>query len=170
MTNKFKTFSLKCLPNEFWRIAEPISQRDYRGANLREADLSNAKLSNAKLSGADLSAAKLNKAELNEAKLNGAKLSGADLSEADLSGADLSEADLSGADLSAANISKANFKGDSKEDGAKKLTKEQIESACWDRKLGPPLLPDYLSNVDVDKMGHLRGSISSSGSHHPGMG
>ena len=220
--DKFTTFSLKYLPNGFWRIAEPISHRDYRGANLFRANLTNAELGVADLSGADLSVAELNEAKLNEAKLNGAKLNGArlnkanlieaDLSSADLSGAglcgaDLSDADLnkanlseanlsgaiffgadlnganlfraklnetklsaanlneanltaadlSGADLSGVNISKADFKGDSKEDGAKKLTKEQIESAVWDRKFGPPLLPDYLSNVDVDKMGHPRG-------------
>ena len=231
--DKFTTFSLKYLPNGFWRIAEPISRRDYRGARLSEANLSGAHLSAANLSGAalseanlsgahlvranlsgaylseanlsgaqliwadlsgaylfhadlngaalfwavlsgaNISRAKLNeanlegvylsKAELNRANLINAKLSLADLSGAQLVGADFSRADLSGADLSGANISKADFKGDSKEDGAKNLTKEQIESAVWDRKFGPPLLPDYLSNVDVDKMGHPRGSTSSSG-------
>jgi uncharacterized protein YjbI with pentapeptide repeats len=108
-------------------------------AYLREADLKQVWMPQASLRKADLKGATLSGANLFKTQLCEASLTGANLSEATLSGANLFKtwfrlANLTRANLSEANLSEANLEEalslkDTNLQGAKGLTKEQLE-AC----------------------------------------
>jgi uncharacterized protein YjbI with pentapeptide repeats len=126
------------------------------GAHLYSADLTGATLPAAKLIGADLSAAKLigtdlmgadltsanleisklSRASLIQANLTGANLTDADLTDADLTGADLTGTDFTSADLTGAWVDSANLAGANLTranlSGARKLTQQQLDTACGD--------------------------------------
>lgn len=141
-----------------------LNLADLNGAKLDGANLSEAKLSGANLGGATLSQANLwgvdlRMADLSGADLNGANLDGANLGRANLSQADLIEADLGRANLSRATLRKANFiKADlsgadlsladlslADLSGVRNLTQAQIDSACIQKDLPLPELPDGLN-------------------------
>ncbi|MFO0617687.1 MAG: DUF2169 domain-containing protein [Polyangiaceae bacterium] len=88
------------------RAGEPVSRRDFSGADLAKIDLT----------GADLSGIYLEGANLEGARLVGANLSRAVLSHARLEGAVVDGADLSGANLGRVKATKCSFKNVSLEE------------------------------------------------------
>jgi uncharacterized protein YjbI with pentapeptide repeats len=125
---------------------------DLRYSNLKDANLAEVNLEEANLGGANLTQSILDGANLTRANLFGVNLQGAGLpgaclrrahlERADLTGACLKGAILEGAILKEAKLAGANFRD------AKRLTKEQIDSAIIDEKTK---LPDYLKKADPDK-------------------
>ena len=84
-----------------WRLKNPDTSPNLRGADLRGAALS----------GANLGGASLFKADLSKADLSGAHLGGATLGMAYLDEANLSRANLRGANLVDASLERANLRG-----------------------------------------------------------
>ncbi|NIQ91381.1 MAG: hypothetical protein GWN33_11455 [Gammaproteobacteria bacterium] len=93
-----------------WRLENPYTMPDLRGANLVGADLEGANLRWTDLRQADLRGAFLKKANLIGADLRGALLTSSNLITANLITANLRGALLEGANLTGADLSGANFR------------------------------------------------------------
>lgn len=99
-----------------WRLENPETPFDLRGADLQKtalgwANLSRANLSKADLCNADLGAADLSFVDLSYANLQTADLSFADVRDAKLHCADLRRADLRKANFCSSSLWGANFRG-----------------------------------------------------------
>jgi uncharacterized protein YjbI with pentapeptide repeats len=88
------------------------------------------------------------RAVLIDADLRSANLSMADLSGADLSGADLSSAILAGAVLDGAVLKNANISSASLSE-ARKLTQDQVTSACYREGEGRLFIPDLPEGFEL---------------------
>ncbi len=96
---------------------------------------------------------------LKDAILTGSYLINADLARSDLSGAALSKSDLTRADLYQVNFSRADFKKAVLTDAdisgadftrAKRLTQDQLDSACADEDNPPINLPKDDKNEQLE--------------------
>jgi hypothetical protein len=136
-----------------WRLGNPYTMPDLRGATLTGADLSGANLRWTDLRQADLRGAFLRKANLIGADLRRALLERSNLIEANLIGANLRGAFLEGANLIGANLSGANLRWaklgwadlrKARNLSVKQLSKETtLYEAELDPDLGERLKKDY---------------------------
>ncbi len=130
-----------------------LSDADFTNANLERANLShvhwenvkftNATLNNAIISESILKIVRFDNTKLIGANLTGVKMEGADLRWAEMEGANLSGAKMKGADLSGAKMKDADL-GGAEMEGAKGLTQNQVNSACFSEDSEPPILPENL--------------------------